>query len=98
MLPAEWEWTGKRRVLVESTESWAYAPALRAAGYEVAVCHGPRPGERCPLLELGACSTASAAHVVVSSLPSDVGPKVVAALRETYPFAEILDSPETLLH
>jgi hypothetical protein len=95
--PGDWEWTGRRRVLVESTEAWAWAPVLREAGYEVAVCSGPRPGELCPLLELGACATASAAHVIVSSLPSDVGPNVVSALRSTYPFAEIVDSGYELL-
>jgi hypothetical protein len=92
--PSDWEWTGKRRILVESTEAWAYAPALREAGYEVAVCSGPRPGELCPLLELGACATASAAHVVLS----DLDPKIAKAIRVTYPFAEIVDSTDTLLH
>ena len=95
--PADWEWTGRRRVLVESTDGWAWAPVLREAGYEVAVCSGPRPGELCPLLELGACATASAADVIVSSLPSDVGPKVVSALRTAYPFAEIVESGYDLL-
>lgn len=82
----EWsERSGRERVLVENPDSsqlWAYAEALREAGYEVATCAGEHPegGERCPLLETGHCGLVEGADVVVSTCSMPRGDRLLAVL------------------
>jgi hypothetical protein len=80
-------------VLIESPEAWAVAPDLEAAGYEVAACRGPGPGERCPLLQRGNCATASAADVIVSDLPWLEGGAIERELQVRYPATPVIVRP-----
>jgi hypothetical protein len=73
--PGSWDSpSGRTRVLVENPEPsvlWAYADALRSAGYEVATCAGPGaqrggPGA-CPLVATGRCALVEGADVLVST-------------------------------
>ena len=96
--PDDWAWNGRRRVLVEGPDSWAWRPALVAAGYEVVTCRGPSPYEQCPLLVHGTCATASAADEIVCELPSDCRGEVVDALEERYPTVTLRRSARELLH
>lgn len=74
------------RVLVESRDAWAFVEGLEAAGYAVATCRGPTPGERCPLLLKGACATAARADLIVSALDESAGGRaIVSRLVATYP-------------
>jgi hypothetical protein len=89
-LAPEWQWSGRRRVLIESPDAWTVAPDLEAAGYEVVACRGPGPGERCPLLHDGHCATASAADVIVSDLPWTDGAAIERALSDRYPGTPVI--------
>jgi hypothetical protein len=96
--PEDWAWTGRRRVLVEGPDSWAWRPRLVAAGYDVVTCRGPSPYEQCPLLVLGTCAAASAADEIVCGLPADVRGPVIDSLEERYPHATVRRSVCELLH
>jgi hypothetical protein len=96
--PDGWTGTGRRRVLVEGPDSWAWRPALVAAGYEVVTCRGPSPYEQCPLLVLGTCEAAAGAHEIVCELPSDCRGDVLDALDERYPQVIVRRSARELLH
>ena len=96
--PDDWGWTGKRRVLVEGPDSWAWRPPLVAAGYEVVVCRGPSPYEQCPLLVHGRCATASAANEIVCLLPADARDAVMDELEAQYPRVKVRRSARELLH
>ena len=96
--PESWAWTQRPRVLVEGPDSWAWRPALSAAGYEVVTCRGPSPYEDCPLLVLGTCATASVADEIVCELPSDQRRDVIDALEERYPLTRVHRSARELLH
>jgi len=96
--PDGWAGTDRRRVLVEGPDSWAWRPALVAAGYEVVTCRGPSPYEQCPLLVRGACTTAAGAHEIVCDLPSDVRGGVMDALEERYPQVSVRRTARELLH
>jgi hypothetical protein len=71
----EWpERTGRPRVLVENPDRAdleAHATILRSAGYDVALCCGPRESggtlHQCPVLEGARCSLVDGADVVVST-------------------------------
>lgn len=85
--PATWqdEQPGQR-VLVESSEAWAFVDGLEAAGYAVATCTGPSAKAQCPLLERDVCAIAAEADLIVSALhESDGGSTIVARLAATYP-------------
>ncbi|MGZ4339812.1 MAG: hypothetical protein ACXVQ3_07130 [Gaiellaceae bacterium] len=77
---------GRKRALVENPDGaqlWAYAEALREAGYEVATCTGEHPdGESslCPLIETGQCGLVDGADVVVSTCSIHRGDKLLAVL------------------
>jgi hypothetical protein len=96
--PDPWAGTGRRRVLVEGPDSWAWRPALVAAGYEVVTCRGPSPYEQCPLLLQGTCAAASGADEIVCELPSDVRDDIMDALEEQYPRVILRRSARELLH
>ena len=96
--PDDWTWSGRRRVLVEGPDSWAWRPKLMAAGYDVVTCRGPSPYEQCPLLVSGSCAAASAAHEIVCELPADVRGAVMDSLEERYPQAMLHRSVRELLH
>lgn len=70
-------WPGARtgrRVLVESGALWddPATAAMRAAGFEIRQCLGPRrgPAQTCPLLTLGRCRLAEGADMLACLLPS----------------------------
>lgn len=68
--PQPWEWRGPR-VLIEHADAAradALAASLRQAGYAVAICPGPAPGERCPLAKGDGCAAVVGADLVVSGL------------------------------
>ena len=90
--PGEWSFSGRRRVLVEGPDAWAWEAPLAEAGYEVIACRGPNPEEQRPLLVFGACATAAAAHEIASDVP-----EVATALRERYPLTPLRSSPAKLL-
>jgi hypothetical protein len=94
----DWTETGGRRVLVEGPDSWAWRPALVAAGYDVVTCRGPSPFEQCPLLVHGTCAAAAGAHEIVCELPSDCRGDVMDALEERYPQVTVRRSVRELLH
>jgi hypothetical protein len=96
--PDGWASTGRRRVLVEGPDSWAWRPALVAAGYEVVTCRGPSPYEQCPLLLHGTCATAAGADEIVCELPSDSRGGIMDALEERYPHLVVRRSARELLH
>jgi len=79
----------RRRVLVEHTNpslGIATARALHDAGYAVATCPGPRPGDPCPLLRGHHCALAANAHVIVSNLTlHPEGKGIAAGLRARCP-------------
>lgn len=62
-----------RRILVESGALWddPATAAMRAAGFEIRQCLGPRRGpvQTCPLLRLGRCRLAEDADVLACLLP-----------------------------
>ena len=86
----EWpERTERSRVLVENpdrAELLAHATILRDAGYDVAVCCGPRAtsGEKghCPLVDGERCSLVDGADVVVSTTSLSRGDEIISALDE----------------
>lgn len=96
--PDAWSGSGKRRVLVEGPDSWAWRPALVAAGYEVVTCRGPSPYEQCPLLVHGTCETAAGADEIVCELPSDYRGDIMDALEDRYPQLTVRRSAHELLH
>jgi N-acetylglutamate synthase-like GNAT family acetyltransferase len=71
------------RVLVESRGMWQTpeTQALRAAGYDVRQCMGPRrtAGRPCPLLTLGRCRLVEEADAVACLLP-DADPDALALM------------------
>jgi RimJ/RimL family protein N-acetyltransferase len=80
-----------RRVLVER-RSWyddQRVAALRAAGYDVRQCTGPRreAGRDCPLVTSGHCRLAEEADLIVDLLPGDEPEcaAVLAAHRDRWP-------------
>lgn len=84
------------RVLVESSdaaEQWAMEEALRAAGYEVAVCDGPGVyGSPCPLVQTGECALAAGADVIVNGFPLGLpdNQDVLWALQERCPATPVI--------
>ena len=95
--PEGWSGSGKRRVLVEGPDSWAWRPALVAAGYDVVTCRGPSPYEQCPLLLHGTCGPAAGADEIVCDLPSDVRGDIMGALEQRYPEVTLRRSARELL-
>lgn len=92
--PQPWPWLGPR-VLVEQPDSGraaALVDVLRRAGYSVAVCPGPLPGDRCPLAGEQGCAAAEGADIVVSSLGLETAEAraALAALRARLPRRRLL--------
>ncbi len=91
--PGEWPADdGRTRVVVENpdrAELWAYAQALREAGYAVATCTGPSDvagdERRCPLLEGVRCSLVEGADVVFTTCSLPRADELVARLDEQAP-------------
>jgi GNAT superfamily N-acetyltransferase len=88
--------TTGRRVLIEASGGrWHGEDALRAEGYDVAVCHGPEgraPDVPCPVLAGNSCSLVDGADVIVHLLPSDLpaNQRVAAALADRCPSGSVL--------
>ena len=92
--PGPWAF-GHPRVLIEHSDEGAviskYVPALRRAGYSVAVCHGPsaerQPPESCVLVTGERCVAVQGADVVVSGLGASAPEKraVLEALHRFHP-------------
>jgi hypothetical protein len=63
------------RVLVEAPGGrWHAEAAARAAGFQVVVCPGPRPGTtQCPAMRGSPCPLAAAADVIVDDVPPEQG-------------------------
>jgi hypothetical protein len=96
--PDDWAGTGRRRILVEGPDSWAWRPAFVAAGYEVVTCRGPSPYEQCPLLVLGTCATAAGADEIVCELPTESRGDIMDELEARYPQLVVHRSARELLH
>jgi hypothetical protein len=85
---------GHPRVLVEHPDeatALSLAGRLRAGGFAVAVCPGPRAAP-CPLLDAGECTSAHGADLVVSALGAD---DVVDALRLNCPSVPLVVAQPT---
>jgi hypothetical protein len=96
--PEPWTWSG-RRVLIEQADedrSAALAGAFRMAGFAIAICPGPGPGDRCPLAVDAGCAAAVDAHAVVSALGvgSPEAREALAALRLRAPGVPLLVEAE----
>lgn len=105
--PRPWPWADRPRVLLEHDDPLAAAKAasrLANRGYAVGICHGPRLGAACPLVEGEDCIAAEGARVIVFAGARDgVRADVLAALRRRFPetsllvFDELPDSLPTLV-
>jgi hypothetical protein len=89
---------GRPRVLVENPDGaqlWAYAEALREAGYDVATCAGEHPDgeDRCPLIETGHCGLVEGADVVVSTCSIQRGDKLLAVIGSTGSTPIVFEAP-----
>lgn len=87
--PQPWPWPGPR-VLIENSDrdaALASASALRLAGYAVALCPGPLPSRRCPLVTGDDCALVRGADAIVSSLGLEQpeGRDVLEALKARAP-------------